>query len=159
MLSESPTLGTLLRRLTEDLDEAVGRSYEMAGLDYRPRYTPMVRALMRHGPMTIRALARRSTVSHSAASQTISQMAERGLVSLAAGADARERIVALTPAAEAMIPALQACWTATEAAARTLDADLGQPLEDILVRLLEALEQRPFLDRLIEQLPPPEKSQ
>lgn len=149
---ESPTLGTLLRRLTEELDEAVARSYDLAGLDYRPKYTPIIRALDRHGPMTIRALSERSIVSHSAASQTVSQMSERGLVSLASGADARERIVALTPAAKAMIPALRTCWAATEAAARSLDADLGQSVKAMILQLLRALERHPFFDRITEQL-------
>ena len=153
MIPSRPTIGTLLRRLIEELDGAVARSYEAAGLDYRPRYTPIVRALVRNGPLTIRSLSERSSVTHSAASQTVSQMAECGLISLQPGADARERLVTLTPAAEAMLPTLEACWTATEAAARTLDADLGQSLEAILTQLLAALERSPFLDRIIDQTP------
>jgi len=148
-----PTLGTLLRRLIEELDGAVLQSYALAGLDYRPRYTPVVRALLAQGPLTVRALAESSRVSHPAASQTVSQMSAQGLVSLTRGQDARERLVALTPAALAMVPALQACWAATEAAARTLDADLEQPFADTLGRLLDALDQRPFLQRILEQSP------
>lgn len=143
-----PTLGTLLRRLTEQLDGAVEVSYVEDGLDYRPRYTPVVRALVRGGPATIRDLAAQTRVSHSATSQTIAQMAERGLVTLATGADARERIVALSDAALAMLPRLERRWAATEAAARSLDTDLGLPLADVVAQALAALERQSFADRI-----------
>jgi MarR family transcriptional regulator, organic hydroperoxide resistance regulator len=148
MTLTSGTLGALLRRLIDHLDGAVEQAYGDAGLDYRPRFTPIVRTLLSDGPATIRILSARTGVSHSAASQTVAQMSERGLVSLKTGRDARERIVALTPAAIEMIPRLEACWRATEAAARTLDDDLGQPLTAVLDAALEALERRPFTERL-----------
>lgn len=153
-----PTLGTLLRRLVEQLDGAVEQSYADAGLDYRPRYTPIVRALINHGPATIRALAERSGVTHSAASQTVTQMARAGLVSLAPGEDARERIVSLTPLAESLTPSLERHWAATEAAARTLDDDLGQSLPDLLSQALQALDRQPFAERIAaaKTLPPKE---
>jgi DNA-binding MarR family transcriptional regulator len=143
-----PTLGGLLRRLLAHLDDAVEESYARDGLDYRPRYTPVVRALAADGPATIRDLAARTGVSHSAASQTIAQMAQRGLVIIQAGEDARERIVALGAAAEAFMPRLEQRWAATEAAARSLDDDLGLSLEDVLVRTLAALERRSFPERI-----------
>ena len=143
-----PTLGTLLRRLLDELDGAVEQSYADAGLDYRPRYTPIVRALIESGPATIRALSQRTGVTHSAMGQTVNQMAKCGLVTLATGDDARERIVALTPHAEAIVPQLKRSWAATEAAARTLDAELGLSLPDTIARALELLERTPFDARL-----------
>lgn len=143
-----PTLGTLLRRLIEQLDGAVEASYAEDGLDYRPRYTPVVRALASGGPATIRDLAAQTGVSHSATSQTIAQMTDRGLVTLTTGADARERIVALSDAARAMLPHLERRWAATEAAANSIDTDLGLPLADIVTQALVALDRRSFADRI-----------
>ena len=143
-----PTLGTLLRRLIEQLDGAVEAGYVEDGLDYRPRYTPIARALVRGGPATLRDLAAQTGVSHSAISQTIAQMAERDLVTLTTGADARERIVALSDAAQAMLPRLERRWAATEAGARSLDTDLGVPLTDLVAQALEALERQSFADRI-----------
>lgn len=143
-----PTLGTLLRRLIEQLDSALEASYAEDGLDYRPRYTPIVRTLVKSGPATIRDLAARTGVSHSATSQTIAQMAERGLVTLTTGTDARERIVALSDAALAMLPRLERRWAATEAAARSIDTDLGLPLADVVTQALAALERQSFADRI-----------
>ncbi|MFC7378567.1 MarR family winged helix-turn-helix transcriptional regulator [Brevundimonas sp. GCM10030266] len=142
------THGVLLRRLIDHLDGAVEQSYVDAGLDYRPRFTPILRALLNDGPASIRTLSARTGVTHSAVSQTVSQMAARNWVSLEAGKDARERIVALTDFAHARLPTLQRCWAATAAASDVLDADIGQPLADVLSRALEALEQTSFRDRL-----------
>lgn len=148
------TLGTLLRRLIDHLDGAVEQVYVDAGLDYRPRFTPIVRALAANGPSTLRELSARTGVTHSAVSQTVAQMVDRSLVSLKTGEDARERIAALTPAAHALLPRLEAFWSATERAARSLDDDLGQPLEPLLLQALAALERRPFAERIAELTPP-----
>jgi DNA-binding MarR family transcriptional regulator len=142
------THGVLLRRLIDHLDGAVEQSYALAGLDYRPRFTPILRTLLNSGPATLRALSDRTGVTHSAISQTVAQMGKRGWISVQTGKDGRERIVALTPFAMQRLPDLERCWAATEAASDTLDAEVGQPLADVLSRALEALDRRPFADRL-----------
>jgi DNA-binding MarR family transcriptional regulator len=142
------TLGTLLRHLIEKLDGAVEQSYARSGLDYRPRYTPVVRALIQSGPASIRAISRNAGITHSAVSQTVAQMMERGLVRFDSGGDARERIVALTPAAKAMIPTLKRCWQATNAAADRLDTELSMPLSDLLREAIDALDSTPFAQRI-----------
>ncbi len=142
------TLGTLLRHLIEKLDGAVEQSYEQAGLDYRPRYTPIVRALLELGPASIRSISRSAGITHSAASQTVAQMVERGLLRFEAGNDARERIVALTPAAKAMIPKLRQHWNATNDAAAMLDSELSMPLSDLLREAIDALDRASFAQRI-----------
>ena len=148
MVHSLRTHGVLLRRLIEHLDGAVEQAYVETGLDYRPRYTPIVRALLNLGPVSLRVLSERIGVTHSAVSQTVSQMASRGWVALEVGTDGRERIVALTPFALEKLPVLERCWAATEAASATLDDDVGQPLAEVLLRALDALERQPFPDRL-----------
>lgn len=144
----NPTLGTLLRHLIEKLDGAVEQSYVQSGLDYRPRYTPVVRALMESGPASIRAISRSAGITHSAVSQTVAQMVERGLVRFESGGDARERIVTLTNTAKAMIPKLQQHWQATNAAAHMLDTELSMPLSDLLHEAIEALDRSSFAQRI-----------
>jgi len=148
MVHSLRTHGVLLRRLIEHLDGAVEQLYVDAGLDYRPRYTPIVRALLNEGPATIRALSTRTGVTHSAVSQTVAQMAAKGWVALEPGSDARERIVDLTSFAHERLPLLERCWAATDVASESLDQDIGQPLAAVLVRALDALERRPLSDRL-----------
>lgn len=143
-----PTLGTLLRHLVDILDGAVEQSYERSGLDYRPRYTPIVRALIELGPASIRKISRHAGVTHSAVSQTISQMKKCGLISVRSSDDGRERIVSLTSKTEAMIPALKKHWAATNAAARTLDNELSMSLAELAGEAINALERRPFIERI-----------
>jgi len=146
-------IGTLLRHVLELLDGDVATVGRDLGLtDYRPRYSPVVRVLVEHGPMSIRAIAETIGVTHSAASQTVAQMSRTGLVTLQPGADARQRIVQLTPKARALLPIIETEWAATVAAMRDLDAELPAPLADVLLHVVDALERRPFRQRIAEHL-------
>jgi DNA-binding MarR family transcriptional regulator len=141
----------LLRHVHELLDGAVAGVYLKLGMpDYRPRFSPVVRALVSGGPMPIRDLARMVGVTHSAASQTVAQMKRCDLVELTAGPDARQRLVHLTPRSRGALPAIEAEWTATESAVRELDAELPMPLADLLTMTAQALERRPFGQRIAE---------
>lgn len=144
----SPTLGTLVRHLLEQLDGDLEAVYAASGLEWRPRYTPVLRVLMRQGPVSIKVLAQEIGITHSAASQTVTQMARHRLVTLKPGADARERIVVLSAKARRMVPALQRQWAATNAAAAQLDAELSVPLSAVLSEAIAALDQRPFATRI-----------
>jgi DNA-binding MarR family transcriptional regulator len=116
-------LGTLLRHLIELLDGDVEHAYRQLGLNYRPRFTPVVRALAESEPRSIRDIARHSGLTHSAVSQTVAEMKRAGLVSLVRDKkDARARLVGLAPRCRAMLPTLQRQWSATNSAADALDA-------------------------------------
>ncbi|GAA1674624.1 MarR family winged helix-turn-helix transcriptional regulator [Fodinicola feengrottensis] len=146
-------LGTRLRRLLDQLDADVARAgVELGLVDYRPRFSPVVRALVADGPLSIRELAATVGVTHSAASQTVAQMERADLVTLRAGPDARQRIVRLTPKTRRMLPAIEAEWTATAAAMSTLDEELPYPLTGVVEAVFQALERRPFHDRILDEL-------
>ncbi|MEV0583094.1 MarR family transcriptional regulator [Nonomuraea sp. NPDC050310] len=151
----APSFGTLMRTLYERTDGAIAQIYADLGLpDYRPRYSPIVRALVTSGPMTIRDLAAAASVTHSAASQTVSQMRRAGYLDLHPGpTDARQRIVHLTDRCRAALPLIEAEWQATALAMRDLDAELPIPLADLLEAALAALDRRPFHDRLLATPP------
>src|SRR5580692_10666458 len=83
-------LGTRMRHVLELLDGDVARVYADLGVpDYRPRYSPVIRALVALGPLSIRDLAGAVGVTHSAASQTAAQMARHGLLTLEPGSPTR----------------------------------------------------------------------
>lgn len=153
MTENRRTLGTLLRHLIELLDGDVQATYAALGLDYRPRFTPIVRALMDGPPRTIREIAIEAGITHSAASQTVAEMVRLGLVtSEKSPRDGRERLVTLTAKTEAMLPKLRRCWSATNAAARALGKELGLDLEAEVARAIEALDGRSFRRRLADLL-------
>jgi len=144
-------LGTRLRHVLDLLDGDVAQVYADLGLgDYRPRFSPVVRALAILGPSPIRDLARAIGVTHSAASQTVTQMTRAGLVTLEPGADARQRIVHLTGRARSLLPVIDAEWAATGAAAAGLDAELPVPLGEMLAAVLRAVQRRPMRDRIAD---------
>lgn len=157
MALQTATLGTLLRHLLELLDRDVEAAYTASSIHWRPRYTPILRALLRTGPASIRQLSQEIGITHSAVSQTVSQMATDGWVELRPGKDARERIVEPTPALADVVPALERQWAATNAAAARLDAELSAPLSRIAAEAIDALTRQPFRDRIAEagrQTPP-----
>lgn len=142
-------LGTQLRHLIELLDGAVGRAYEEEGLDYRPRYTPLVRALMQQEPMTIGQLAEAAGLTQPATTQTLALMLKEGLVLSEPGpVDGRQRWIRLSPMGRALLPRLQSCWKATASAAASLDAELPVPLSEVLDLAIEALEEKSFDERI-----------
>lgn len=142
------TLGVLLRHLIDLLDGDVEAAYREGGLVYRPRYTPVVHLLTANGPSSIRAISEYGGITHSAASQTVSEMAKRGLVRAEPGKDGRERIIRLTEAGAALLPQLRIHWAATNAAADELSEEIGISLPDVLEKAIAALGQRPFLERI-----------
>jgi DNA-binding MarR family transcriptional regulator len=142
-------LGTRLRHVLELLDGDVAQVYADLGLsDYRPRFSPVVRALVTLGPSSIRDLARAIDVTHSAASQTVAQMTKCGLVALEPGADARQRIVRLTDRSRSLLSVIDAEWAATGAAVEEMDAELPVPLSEMLAAILRAVERRPLRERI-----------
>jgi DNA-binding MarR family transcriptional regulator len=147
-LSSQPSLGTELRRLIELLDGDVERRYASLGLNYRPRYTPVVRALEALGPSSIKSISQYSGLSHSAVSQTVAQMVKKGVLALSEGKDGRERIAKPTAALLQMMPTLHAQWEATAQAAHRLDAELSASLLNIVGEAILALQRQPFAERI-----------
>lgn len=143
------THGTQLRHLIELLDGAVGAAYEEAGINYRPRYTSVVRALMASEPASIGAIAETAGITQPAATQTIALMVKDGLVSAEAGpTDGRQKLIRFTDKGRDLIPRLQDCWHATRLASDSLEADLPFPLGKVLDRTIKALEAKSFGERI-----------
>jgi DNA-binding MarR family transcriptional regulator len=142
-------LGTELRALFERMDADVGGALaELSLSGYRPRFSPVVRILAGSGPASVRQLAAATGVTHSAASQTVAAMVRAGWAAQRVGADARERIVELTPRAHRALPAIRAEGEVTAAALAGLDAELPYPLSSFVTDLRAALERSSFRQRM-----------
>lgn len=142
-------LGTQLRHLIDLLDGAVAAAYDAEGIDYRPRYTPVMRALAGGAACTIGHIAQSAGITQPAATQTVALMLKHGLVTATPSpSDARQKQVALSEQGRALLPRLERCWRATSAAAASLDADLPHPLSDTLALAIAALERQPFGARI-----------
>lgn len=146
-----PTLGTQLRHLIELLDGAVQDAYIQAGIETRPRYTPVFRTLAASEPCTLGQIASAAGITQPAATQTIALMLKDGLISVKpAPDDARQRLIRLTKKGRALYPKMQACWAATNLAADSLDREATLPLSEAIAGALAALENKPFAERIAD---------
>jgi MarR family transcriptional regulator, organic hydroperoxide resistance regulator len=144
-------LGTQLAHLLDLLDSAVQDSYEQAQLGTRPRFTPVLRALIECEPSTLGQIAQAANISQPSATQTVALMIDEGLLSSTPGlGDGRQRLIRFTDKGRDLVPKLQSCWSATRLAADNLDAELAVPLSTLLANAIEALERKPFAQRIAE---------
>jgi DNA-binding MarR family transcriptional regulator len=134
------------------MDDGIAEVYEHLGIEgVRPRFS-MALIFLDSGPLSILQLAREVGVTHSAMSQTVAAMRASGLIRSAPGADARSRIVELTPAGHALAPILKAEWDATEAAIEELEQEVPYALSRVIVDLRAALDSRSFAERVEQHL-------
>jgi MarR family transcriptional regulator, organic hydroperoxide resistance regulator len=143
------TLGTQLRHLIELLDSALEVAYQDAGLDYKPRFTPVMRTLSQHSSMTINQLAVEAGITQPAATQTVKIMHDKGIVQIEKGAeDARKRMVSLSPFGREILGKVTQCWHATAIATEQLEAELDMPLTVLVEQAISALEMTSFRQRI-----------
>jgi MarR family transcriptional regulator, organic hydroperoxide resistance regulator len=143
------TLGTQLRHLIELLDSALEIAYQDAGLDYKPRFTPVMRTLSKNSSMTINQLAVEAGITQPAATQTVKIMHDKGIVHIEKGnEDARKRIVSLSPHGQEILSKVLKCWDATAIATNKLEAELDMPLTVLVEQAISALETTSFSQRI-----------
>ena len=143
------TLGTTLRHLIELLDGSVERVYSDFGLDYKPRFTPIMRILAKIEVISVSELAKEAGITQPAATQTIQAMAKKGLVTISVNKkDSRQKQISLSKQGRAMMIQLERCWQATAIAAETLDNELQTPLTVLAEEAIQALEKKSFLSRI-----------
>ena len=65
-MEEVRTLGSLLQEMLDLLDAGMLAVYRSDGLDYRPRFTPVMRVLADRGPSSITTIARCAPLTCSA---------------------------------------------------------------------------------------------
>jgi DNA-binding MarR family transcriptional regulator len=145
-------LGTLLRQLVGQLDGDVQAHYSAAGLAFRPKFYPIFQHLLRAGSASVGEIAIAMRASQPAATQTINELKDLGLVSGDAGEDRRERRIVLTEEGSRIADALRPYWRAVERAVETLDDELPYGLRSTLESALAALERRGFADRIGDAL-------
>jgi len=145
--SIKPGLGQLLRHMKDLVDGEADAFYAADGVDYRPRYTPIMRALAADSH-TVGELSEITGLSQGAVSQTIKLMERDGLISLAAGRDARRTVVSLSRRGLDLLDYLQDHWTSTFAVIEELEREIGVPLRRVLADAIERLEEVGFGERL-----------
>ena len=145
-------LGSALQALLASLDGGVQQLYEAEGERFRPRFYPIVPLLLEHPSLRVGELASRCGVSQPAMTQTLMAMRREGIVQVVDGKDHRERLISLTAEGLTQARRLERLWAATGQAAARLEAECDAPLTALLGRLLTALEDKPFIERIGEEM-------
>ena len=142
-----PGLGELLRYLSELVDQGAEAHYRALSLTYRPRFTPVLRALAA-GAETVSDITATTHLTQGAVSQSVALMVADGLLLRKPMEDARKSGIRLTPKGKALLERLQPHWKITFSAIDGLEAEIGFPLRQALAAAAAALERSGFDERL-----------
>lgn len=145
---EQPGLGELLRYVGELVEQGAEEHYRTMSLNYRARYTPVLRAL-HAGAQTVTDITARTHLTQGAISQTVALLEGDGLITRHAVSDGRKSAIQLTTAGYALVTKLEAHWVATFAAIAKLEEEIGYPLRLALETAAKALEGQGFSARIM----------
>ena len=140
-------------RMLNGMDDEIAGVYAENGIpDLKPNWVMEIIRLHVRGPMTIAELARSVGRTHSALSQKVAAMRAAGWLDTAQGADARSKVVTLTPKAERVAGLLAAEWRATESVITEIEAELPYPLTRVADDIRAVLARKSFHDRITDRL-------
>jgi len=142
-----PGLGELLRYVSELVDQGAEEHYRALSLSYRPRFTPVLRAIA-NGAETVSDITDLTHLTQGAVSQSVALLVADGLLERRPMEDARKSGIRLTPRGRGLLKKLQPHWKVTFAAIAHLEAEIGAPLRDTLAAAAAALEHSSFAERL-----------
>lgn len=142
-----PGLGELLRYVGELVDQGAEAQYRALNLNYRARYTPVLRAV-RAGAETVTDIAARTRLTQGAVSQTVGLMVADGIVARHGLDDGRKNGVHLTTQGSQLLKTLEPHWQRTFTAIEALEREIGHPLLRILEDTARALERQDFGARI-----------
>jgi DNA-binding MarR family transcriptional regulator len=144
-----PGLGELLRYVGELVEQGSEERYRALDLDYRARYTPVMRALAA-GVETVTEIVARSHLTQGAISQSVSLMSKDGLIGHHPLDDGRKNGIHLTAKGRDLLARLEPHWGVIFRAIGTLEGEIGHPLLQALEETASALKRKSFADRLRE---------
>ncbi|RVD57645.1 MarR family transcriptional regulator [Mesorhizobium sp. M2D.F.Ca.ET.185.01.1.1] len=142
-----PGLGELLRFVGELVDQGAEAQYRALNLNYRARYTPVLRAV-RAGAESVTDITARTRLTQGAISQTIGLMVADGIVARHGLEDGRKSGVHLTARGEELLETLEPLWLCIFKAIDQLEKEIGHPLLRVLEDAALALERQDFAARL-----------
>jgi DNA-binding MarR family transcriptional regulator len=106
-------LGSRLRRLSESFLSEVNRAYQNEGIDFDASWFPVFYLLSKNEALSIKELSEQTEVSHPAASQLITNLKNRDLVTSATCAnDGRRQLVTLTEKGKDLLEQILPVWMA-----------------------------------------------
>ncbi len=145
----SLTLGSRLRRLSDQLYTGVDASYRAAGIELSSRCFPLLFLLRDNGPTSITVLAGQIGQTHPVVVQLGNKLLADGLVTAGADPnDERRRLLALSEQGAALLTRMAPLWKDVLAAVDTATDNGTGALLGMLERIESALQATPFGERI-----------
>jgi DNA-binding MarR family transcriptional regulator len=106
-------LGSRLRRLSEGFLSEINRAYQNEGIDFDASWFPVFYLLSKNDSLSIKELSEQTEVSHPAASQLITNLKNKNLVTSATCLDdGRRQLVQLTLQGRELLRQIIPVWDA-----------------------------------------------
>lgn len=142
--------GSRMRRISEALVADVVTVYDRLGVNFNPKWFPLVTLLREKGPLGVVETAAALGLTHPAVSQFARELSQANLlVTLPDPGDERRRLLALSPQGLALCQELDPLWQAVRTAVASLQADAGVDLIDAIDRLEAARAKATMTDRTL----------
>jgi len=114
-------LGSRLRRLSEAFLSEINRAYQNEGIVFDASWFPVFYLLSKNESLSIKELSEQIEISHPAASQLITGLKNKKLVTSATCADdGRKQLVQLTDSGKQLLTQVMPVWEAVTAAMKEL---------------------------------------
>lgn len=148
--------GSRLRRISEAFLADVNNIYKHHGINFDAAWFPIFYMLSRQGALSIREISLELEVSHSAASQLISKLEEKGLIRTGVDkTDSRKKLVSFTAKGQKLLKQVQPIWTAVQQAMDELLQEMphGQLLMPAISELESSFSKASIFERIEKHLP------
>jgi len=142
-------LGEMLRHLSELIDNGSEKTYPALPVNYRSRYTPVMRAIAA-GATTVSDIKSITFLTQGAVSQTVALMEQDGIIERKPLTDGRKNALQLTAHGHTVLSRLECHWQAIFLAVSKLEAETGTPLMEALKKTISALSDRSAEARISE---------
>lgn len=140
-----------LLRLSDAIRKDGVLVYKEFGIDFEPKWFPVVYVLDRKGPLTVVDLANEVGIAHPSLIQLVKELEAKKLVkSSSHKEDGRKRLIALTPKAKSLIAEMQPVWNKIRAAVTEL-VDTDNNLMKAIAETEAQLQQESFYSRVLRQ--------
>lgn len=144
--------GSRLKRLGDAFIKDVNRIYKNHKIQFDASWFPVFCILSQKNEVSIKEISTSLKVSHSAISQLVSSLQEKGLIkSVVSKKDARNKHITFTAKGEKLLLKIQPVWQALEKAMNELAEESGSSSKKILKALTgieSGLKQKSFFDRI-----------
>ena len=147
--------GSRLRRLSEQFLNDVNRIYRHHKIEFDASWFPVFYLLAQKEEVSIKNISDALSTSHSAASQMVASLQQKGLIKSAVSKkDARHKVITLTAKGEKLLQKIKPVWNALQKAMEELameDAKSKKILE-ALSATEQSLEKKSLYERIEQHL-------